>query len=149
MKLKLRLATENDLLTIFNLSNDSLTRQMSFNQDIIPMHDHRIWFEKILTSLSTYLYLIENEDGKVISQVRFDNDGEISVSIAKEFRGKGLAIDIIKLAINSVKIPMIVAHVKQENIKMIRVFDNIGFKFDGRAIVKGYECLRYVYFTGY
>lgn len=152
MKLRVRPAMEDDLMMIFNWANDSLTRRMSFNQNFIPLEDHKKWFNKVLSQRKTHLLIIEADKSNnwiPIAQVRVDEDGEISMSLVSQFRLQQLAKPVIKAGIEYIKnefqIDELVANIKKENIASVKAFKKAGFQFFGETIVKGHLCLKYIY----
>ncbi len=152
MELKARLAREDDLMLIFNWANDSLTRRMSFNQDPIPLGTHKEWFGKVLNQQKIHLLIIEGYESSnwvPIAQVRVDEDGEISMSLASEFRGQHLATPIIKVGIAYIKreflIDKLAAHIKHKNIVSVRAFERAGFHYTCETTVKEHLCLEYIY----
>lgn len=152
MELKVRPARKDDLMLIFDWANDLLTRKMSFNQDPIPLGTHKEWFGKMLSQRRTHLLVVEGyESGNwvPIAQVRVDEDGEISMSLASEFRGQHLATPVIKDGIAYIKrrfpIDKLVAHIKHENIVSVKAFESAGFHYTCETTVKRHLCLEYIY----
>ena len=152
MELKVHPAREDNLMLIFNWANDPLTRGMSFNQDLIPLETHKEWFSKVLSQRRIHLLIVEGyESGNwvPIAQVRVDEDGEISMSLASEFRGQHLATPVIKAGIAYIKreflIDKLVAHIKHENIVSVKSFERAGFHYTCETTVKGHLCLEYIY----
>ena len=152
MKLRVRLAREDDLMLIFNWANDSLTRRMSFNQDPISLGTHKEWFSKALSQQYTCLLIVEqycSGNWVPIAQIRVDQDGEINMSLASEFRGQRLATPVIKAGIAYIKREFLrdklTAHIKHENVASVRAFERAGFQFTKETTVKGHRCLEYVF----
>jgi UDP-2,4-diacetamido-2,4,6-trideoxy-beta-L-altropyranose hydrolase len=152
MKLQVRPATDKDLMLIFEWANDPLTRKMSFNQAPIPFESHKKWFRAVLDpSSTTHLFIAEmhaSDNWIPVAQVRFDEDGEISMSLTKEYRGQGLATPVIQTAVDYAQnknILPVIAHIKQENTASIKAFERAGFQLSGETSVKGRPCLEYVY----
>ena len=96
-------------------------------------------FGQIETISSTSYKCSGLKKGKII------NEDEISLSIAKDFRGKGFAQDFLKLGIESMMkewffIRKIIAEVKVENIASNKMFTKYGFSFvEKKAIKNLYE----------
>lgn len=149
MKLTARKATSNDLMTVFEWANDKVTRQMSFNQDQITLEDHKRWFNRIINSPGTYLLIIENEESVPIGQIRVDNDGEISHSIAKEFRGQKLGTPSLEAAMNYIRtktdVKEIFAQIKSENTPTLRIYEKYGYNFVSEGLVHGSMIRKYTY----
>jgi len=152
MELKVRRTEKDDVLLIFNWANDELTRKMSFNQDSILLEDHKRWFNKILQQPKTHLLIVElRENLKFvpIGQIKFDEDGKISHSIAKDFRGKKLGIPSLKAAMQYIKfnseLNTIFAQIKPNNIPTIKIYETYGFVFHSEITVKGNLVRKYIY----
>ena len=152
MKLKVRPAKENDLMLIFKWANDPLTRKMSFNQNPISLETHKEWFYKIVAT-HTHLFIVEGknlDNWLPVAQVRVDKNGEISMSLASEFRGQHLATPVIKTVIDycgNFNLPLkeLVAHIKPENIASIKTFKRAGFHFVRETMINQHPCLEYIY----
>ena len=95
-ELQIRLANIDDMKNVFDLSNDDTVRKNSINQNKIEWEDHVKWFRNRIDK--SHFYIVENKNKEFVAQVRFDEQLEstISISITKNFRGKGLASEIIK-----------------------------------------------------
>jgi UDP-2,4-diacetamido-2,4,6-trideoxy-beta-L-altropyranose hydrolase len=153
MRLRARPAKEDDLTLIFNWINDPLVRSMSFNQAPIALEAYKEEFEKILSQQNTHLLIIERyeESGNwtPIAKVQVDKDGQITMSIASEFRGQQLAESVLKTGMAYVRrdfsIKKLVARIKQNNIASIKAFEGAGFKFVHETKVKGNPCIEYTY----
>ncbi len=148
MNLTARKATENDLMTVFDWANDPVTRQMSFNQNQIKLEDHERWFNRIISSPGTYLLIIEKEDVP-IGQIRVDNDGEISHSIDKDFRGQKLGTPSLEAAMNYIRketdVTEIFAQIKSENIPTLRIYEKYGYKLVSEEMTNGSMVRKYTY----
>lgn len=87
-----------------------------------------------------------------IGQVRVDKDGEVSMSLAAEFRQQHLATPVIKAGIAYIKDKLatesLVAHIKQKNIASWKAFEEAGFRFVGYTTLEGHECREYTYRIG-
>lgn len=123
--LNIRLANCTDCENIFNLSNNPVVRANSINKEPILWDNHIKWFKERIKNINEPFYVVEDNNGKFIAQVRFDKkNGEniISVSIAKAFRGKGLGAKIIKECSEKSNLSPIYAYVKKDNIASKKVF---------------------------
>ena len=153
MRLRARPAKEDDLMLIFNWINDPLTRMMSFNQDPILLETYKEGFSKMLSQQNTRLLIVEQyeESGKwtPIAQVQINKDGEMTMSLASEFRGKHLAKSVIKAGITYIRrdhsVKKLIARMKHNNIASIKAFEGAGFQFIRKTNVKGNKCVEYTY----
>lgn len=117
------LATIDDMKTVFDLSNDELVRENSFNSEKIEWEKHQIWFRNKLSDGNCIFYLAKDFSGKLISQLRFDKtdeEGDISISVARDFRGKGHGTKILKLVSEKV--------ISEYGVKKINAYVKIGNK---------------------
>jgi RimJ/RimL family protein N-acetyltransferase len=150
---KLRRATENDILTVFNWANDPLVRQMSFNSSLISMEEHSKWYKQFLSANDKYLLIAEVEQhGHWVAcgQVRIDSTGEIGILIAPSCRGMKLSNPCLKAAINYIKqqnppYQYIVAHIRLDNTASIKSFESAGFVKHGLSVMKNIDCYKYLY----
>ncbi len=106
------------------------------------------WFKKKIEDKSSIFFIVELNDVPV-GLVRFDIENEsatIGVSIDKEYRGKGLGGEIIKIGIQSYfkenDFP-ILASIKKENLASVRSFEKAGFHFFKNEVINGVESVVY------
>lgn len=127
----------NDIQLIYDLSNDPDVRKNSFSHEIITWEEHRIWYSKTIHDPDILFFLIfDNKD--FVGQIRFDRRKNIdspiiNISITKKYRGKGIASNCLKLALNELKLrwprtTKISAHVLYENKVSNIFFANNGFQ---------------------
>ena len=141
-ELSLRKISNEDCFLLFKWVNDSDVRKNAINQEKIKWKDHKEWFLKKLINSETRIFILE-KDNEPVGQIRYDridNYWEISLSIAKKFRGCGFGKSIIDMSRNRVPGPLI-AKVKEENIASQKVFEKLGF----RRETKKDNLVRYVY----
>ncbi len=132
--------TPTDLNLVFSLSNDPLVRANSFNPNKIEYSDHCNWFSKTLSAKNTLFFLVfaDEAEKQFVGQIRFNRKTKTSTeciiffSITKEFRGKHIACDFIKLGIEELKknwhtVETVTAEVKDENIASNKLFIKEGF----------------------
>ncbi|MBW8049388.1 MAG: UDP-2,4-diacetamido-2,4,6-trideoxy-beta-L-altropyranose hydrolase [Cytophagales bacterium] len=141
--LKIRKACNKDLITYFNWANDTEVRKNAINSATISLNDHTKWFESKLKTLTSYLYICEQE-ATPIGQVRFDFvkwKYVIDYSLDKEYRGKSLGEVIIKMTIaklceeNEI-VSQLYAEVKEGNIASSKAFLNNSFTLTGKKQIK-------------
>ena len=138
----LRKFTENDIKIIYELSNDDEVRSASINTNKITWKDHVKWFRDILLDNKAYCLIADSKDGKLIAQIKFNIVGEIaliSISVHKNFRGKGYAAEILKLSCNNFfnsfkNIDFIGAYIFQDNLRSIKSFSSVGFKYNSKKL---------------
>ena len=130
--LYLRKVTEDDCDLIFNWANDSETRNNSFNSEKIDFESHKKWFSKKLLEVEEYYILKSYEES--IGQIRLDKEEEnyiLSYSIDSKYRGKGYGKRILELLEEKILAKKeefnIIAYVKEENSKSIRIFESLEY----------------------
>jgi UDP-2,4-diacetamido-2,4,6-trideoxy-beta-L-altropyranose hydrolase len=142
----------DDCLTLWKWANDPQVRRASFSIQQIGWDEHNEWFFTKLRDPRCFWMLYEDE-GKAVGTIRVDADssleGEISLTLAPQYRGQGLASHLLKRSLRhtfaSTPVLRIRALVKCENIPSARAFENAGFTCVGKTHVKGYEAYHYSY----
>ena len=155
MDFKVRLANEGDVKKIFELSNDPIVRQNSFNSDLIKWEDHIKWFKNKIKDKDCVYFIVEDEAGEFIGQVRFDrlldvqDEYFIGISISENFRGMGLGSLILKDTSNRLlqdyKARKINAYIRDANSVSIKSFLRTGYKVHKKELINGIKSLRLGY----
>lgn len=143
-KIYLRPFSKDDIKRIYELSNDPLIRENSISNEKIKWEAHVNWYKKKLADDNYIIFLAFDIDDRFIGQVKFEIENDkaiISISITEHFRGKGLAIELLKITIkkffsNYSSINLIIAYIKPVNISSIKGFEKAGFKFKEDEILK-------------
>jgi RimJ/RimL family protein N-acetyltransferase len=143
-KLTVREAVEEDLQLYYIWANDPEVRASSFHSDPISPEDHGKWFIGRLRDPDCSMYVFEMDD-KAAGQVRIEKQGKaiISISIDKQFRGKGLSSLMLEQAVQLFKKEndqTIFAYIKPGNQASIHSFTKAGFRFSGTDRVNNIEC---------
>lgn len=138
--------TQSDCKRMFNLSNDTVVRENSFNQGEIKYTDHCEWFERTVGDKDVLFFLVFADDTEkdFIGQIRFKRDSGdstecvISLSIAERFRGKHVAGQFMELGIEEMRkdwplINTVIAEVKNGNIPSNKLFQSEGFNLTTRV----------------
>ena len=122
MKITLLPVQEEDCKEIWIINNDPTVRATSFSPDTITFREHQIWFQKKLSDKNFRLFKCSIK-GKVVGQVRLDierKQASIDVAVKKQFRGKGIGCEILRLTINlakELKLKILLAEInKQTNL---------------------------------
>jgi L-amino acid N-acyltransferase YncA len=136
--LRIRRATQEDMMVYFSWANDPDVRRNSFNQEPISLEKHEHWFRSKLSNPNAFLYVLEADD-KPVGQIRFDIGGEdgalvaeIDLSVAPQARGKGLSVDLFKHGIAAfaaeAPLPIVLqGSVKASNAASCQAFLRAGF----------------------
>lgn len=130
----LRKATEGDLMLVFEWANDPEVRRNSFQTAPIALEDHKKWYDLKMKSDNSLFYIMMCNHIPA-GQIRLELEGKralVNYSIAKSFRGKGLARKMLSLAENELKrsypyIEKLVAEVKEDNVASQRAFVREGY----------------------
>jgi RimJ/RimL family protein N-acetyltransferase len=132
--MQVREASIKDSREILEWRNDILVREMAFDSSIISQETHDSWLAMSLNSEHRKLFIGILNDGK-IGICRFDitskdNCAEISINMNPVFRGKGLSVQFMIMAIKNFRVKSnmnIIARVKGINLASQKVFKNAGF----------------------
>lgn len=142
-----RFGTPQDVDLLYKWANDESARQNSYNSDPIPYQHHVKWYEDRLHSGASCFYIFCDEDHPV-GQVRIDNGAEpssaiISISIDKEYRGKGLSVEMLQQATKGYlakhQDTSITAYVFKSNLPSFKSFLKAGFEPLKEEVVKGVD----------
>jgi spore coat polysaccharide biosynthesis predicted glycosyltransferase SpsG/predicted acetyltransferase len=150
-RIKFRRATQEDCRLLWNWANDPATRAASFRSAKISWDDHREWFTKNLANENSFLLMAE-ESGTPIGTIRVQKKkvsiGEISITMAPEVRGSGLATYLIRRceskAATALSLSEIDALIKPENIASRRAFENAGYVASEKMQIGEVSAIRYV-----
>ncbi len=147
----LRNAVESDSQKVFDLSNDLVVRSQSINPTIIKSDDHKKWFaEKIRTEDYIFLLAFDKNDN-LVGQIRFeikDANTVVSISLTKEFRGKGLSKKILEESCSKIftekNISTTTAYILPDNIASINGFKSAGFIQKDESIINDKRFLKFI-----
>ncbi|PYV58161.1 MAG: UDP-2,4-diacetamido-2,4,6-trideoxy-beta-L-altropyranose hydrolase [Acidobacteria bacterium] len=148
---RLRPVTASDSRLLWEWANDPEVRKQSFTQETISWPVHDSWFQSRLAESDTLIRIAENQNGDSIGVVRFklsEENAVVSISLAQQFRGLGLAATVLKCALQELAqtIPVrdISAYVKPENLSSLRLFERAGFVCKEQTRVKGQAAMHLV-----
>jgi RimJ/RimL family protein N-acetyltransferase len=125
-----RAATEGDSGLLLAWRNDPETRAWSRTTDPVAPADHGRWLARALNDPGRRL-LIAEYGHKPVGTVRLDRDDdhwEISITVAPEARGRGLAVPILLAAELSLDDTTIRACVNRDNAASIAIFRRAGYQ---------------------
>lgn len=146
-----RPAEQADVRLVFEWANDPLTRAMSFHPEPISWAEHERWFRRAMSTDGLLFLIVEVEEGEAwlpCGQVRIDQDNTVSISIAPDYRGRGLAVPALREAITHCRQRgrrELKAFIKLENERSQTIFGRAGFEPVGEAEISGQRCLAYTY----
>lgn len=145
--LSLRKPTIDDMELFFYWVNDPVVREQSYDSGFIDFESHKQWFETVLNDESYFMYICQNSNREDIGQVRIqkleDKNAIISVSIDFNYRGKGLAKEILILSTDSFfsvhKDYIINAYIKEDNLYSKFAFEKAGFEIARIIVYKNFK----------
>ena len=147
----LRNAVQTDSKKIFELSNDPDVRINSINKGSIDWKSHQEWFDEILGRKNYIFLLAFDKNDNFIGQVRFeikDTTAVVSISLTKEFRGKGLSKKILKEACAKIfldeNIAAVTAFILPDNLASIKGFSSAGFIQKGKEEILSEIYLKFI-----
>ncbi|RZQ62027.1 GNAT family N-acetyltransferase [Amycolatopsis suaedae] len=129
-----RAATEADAGLLLEWRNDPVTRRWSRDTGEVGLDDHLAWLSRSLGSAERLL-LIAESGGAAAGNVRFDLRAagvwEVSITVAPEFRGRGLAGAILaageEALLRARPVDTVLAAVHRENAASAALFDRAGY----------------------
>jgi spore coat polysaccharide biosynthesis predicted glycosyltransferase SpsG/RimJ/RimL family protein N-acetyltransferase len=127
-----RPATSADAELLLAWRNDSQTRAWSRTTTTVAPGDHQAWLQRVLADPGRRL-LIAEHGGRPVGTVRFDRDGdawEVSVTVAPEARGRGLALPVLLAAERDLGRATIRANVHRDNAASTALFRRAGYRPD-------------------
>lgn len=135
----------------FEWANDKITRENSFNSQLITFEEHSAWFERKLVDKNSSYYICE-VNNRPASIVRFDKSDDkvvIGITVAPDYRGKKLATQFLqksyKKYMKETNESKIFAYIKNENKVSIKSFEKAGFIFNEILEFSNTKALEYVY----
>lgn len=140
MKIFLRLANETDESRLLEWRNDERIRSMFFQPEIVAHDVHSEWFRNTILTRKSLCFLgfeVPSFDSPGVGYCRFDPVGvrffEVSILISPDKQGKGLAGLLLAEACSELKnfvaTPVrLIAKVKEDNPRSVRLFESAGFK---------------------
>lgn len=128
----------NDAEKIYEWQSEPETRRYSNNKEIPGWEEHLAWVEKRITLYPDLTYIIE-QGGKSLGLLHFyPNDEDeltISILVAPEEKGKGIAYEALCQAICLHRGRSILAQVHEENKVSKKLFLKAGFRLRGKVYV--------------
>ena len=132
----LRNLTLKDLDLLYNWINDPFVRKNSLNNKPLDKKRHTKWFDNIINSKFDYIWIF-TMNSLNLGVVRYEKENNnqycFSYLLNKESRGKGFALDMIKMSLNkfssigSNSNKVILAKTKSDNKISIRSLTRAGF----------------------
>jgi ribosomal-protein-alanine N-acetyltransferase len=146
LKVFLNRACKQDCDLMFNWANDISVRENSFNNNELNYDEHVNWFDNKLHSDNSVIFLFYYNNLPV-GQVRTDIEnkvGLISYSLDKNYRGRGLSIEMLRLLEANINndVNKLIGYVKFENISSQKNFEKLGYiKSVNESFIKYYKLI--------
>ena len=142
--IKLREATMEDALVLFQWKNDPETIANSITKRGVTMEEHMNWLQKVTDNPNRQLFVFE-VNGEPVGQLRLDIEGsmaEISYGLAAEHRGKGLGRVLLEQAeakADELGIEELTAEVLSHNVASQKLFKKLGFEEEQQEVIYFYR----------
>jgi UDP-2,4-diacetamido-2,4,6-trideoxy-beta-L-altropyranose hydrolase len=149
---RLRRARTDDSDLLWKWANDPGVRAASFSTAPIPWETHVAWLTEKLASDKSLLLIAEDERAIPFAQIRFDfrqnGEADLNISLAREKRGCGLAVPVIRAGVRellaSSECGRVHAFVKPENVASARAFERANFVRVGLERVGEHPALHFI-----
>lgn len=151
-KVHIRSATPSDARLLWELRNDPLVRENSFTNEFVPWDVHRDWCVRKFLNPDTRIYILEDDQGRPLGQIRFERQhgdvAEIHLSVLPGVRGRGYGRMMLSLTLPLVQVELNVARfealVKIGNQSSLRLFRGAGFTIRDELTIAGSPAIRLV-----
>lgn len=132
---RLREVADDDCRLLWEWANEPSVRAVSFQSSAISWEEHAAWFHARRRDPRCVFYILLDEQGQPVGQVRFELDGShrtfVDISIARSHRGRGYGSAGLRLACTRLVrvIPGVGvrALIKPSNVISLRTFERAGF----------------------
>jgi RimJ/RimL family protein N-acetyltransferase len=136
----MRPATAHDSDRLFAWRNDPVTQAASRSTAPVPREDHDRWMQfNVINGYPQHMVMMADTETGSVGVVRFDSVREdvmafdVSITLAPQHRGKGLAFDVLHEACGYMQDFTIRAEVRRENTASRKLFERCGFEEIGRS----------------
>jgi RimJ/RimL family protein N-acetyltransferase len=146
--IRIRRAAADDAELLWQWANEPVTRANSLNSKPISWDVHQGWYAQKLRSKDCRLWIMEYKE-LPIAQIRYDrisaDAAQISLSVARQMRGRGLGTLLLKLtlpmAAGELRVSWLRAVAVCENKASQRAFEKASFTLAERQLIDNRECL--------
>ena len=126
----LREVKKSDWKILLEWRNDKITRQNSFNSELVSESEHREYIKNAIASSDRKLFILEY-NGILVGTIREDrleqDEYELSYTISPVYRGKRIGQIMINLYLIDQR-GSFICEVKEENMSSIKMIEKLGFK---------------------
>jgi RimJ/RimL family protein N-acetyltransferase len=139
-----RRASSRDGDTLFQWRNDPSARRQYLNSATVRRPEHDRWFARTLANPRCRIYLAEDAHGRPVGQFRLERcrgGAEISVSVARQARGRGIGTLLVRrgaaVARRDLGVRRVVAYVRPDNVASAVAFLKAGYRFSRNSVRRG------------
>ncbi|MBW0105703.1 GNAT family N-acetyltransferase [Pseudonocardia sp. KRD-291] len=144
-----RPATEADAGLLLAWRNDPETRRWSRTSEEVRPEEHRAWLRRSLDRTDRLLLVVADDTGPVgtVRWDREDDDWEVSITVAPDRRGSGLAGPLLTAGEHALRERTgpgtpVIAVVHADNVASARLFARAGYRPAGPADDDGFATHR-------
>lgn len=148
--MRFRPASLDDAKLLWTWANDPAVRTASFSTQHIALEEHSRWLRNKLSEPGSLIFIVE-EGHHAVATFRAAKKNasvaEVSVTLAPEIRGQGLASELISRGTTAVLgwgVDQVHALIRTENQVSRRSFENAGFQFGSETIINGVPAALYI-----
>ena len=126
----LREVKKSDWKVLLEWRNDKITRQNSFNSDLVSVSEHKEYIKNTINNPNRILFILEYNEIPVgtIREDRSEKDDlELSYTISPMYRGKKIGQIMMSLYLIERK-GSFLCEVQEKNIPSIKMIEKLGFK---------------------
>ena len=126
----LREVKKSDWEILLEWRNNKITRQNSFNSDLVSVSEHKEYIKNTITNPNRILFILEYNEIPVgtIREDRLDKDEfELSYTISPMYRGKKIGQIMMSLYLIERK-GSFLCEIKEENVPSIKMIEKLDFK---------------------
>ena len=127
----LREVTKSDWKVLLEWRNDKITRQNSFNPDLVSVSEHKEYIKNTITNPNRALFILEYNEipvGTIREDRLVKDELELSYTISPMYRGKKIGQIMMSLYLIE-RSGSFLCEVKEENVPSIKMIERLGFKF--------------------
>lgn len=135
-KIKLKKADFSDIEFLWYLRNQPEVFKFFKNPRETQWQEHINWIMPVIFGKTNKELFVALFDKKPVGQIRLDwqenKNAEVSISLLKEFQGRGLGAKLLGQGIKSAKkkkAKALFAEIHPQNAASVRLFEKSGFKF--------------------
>lgn len=136
-KIFIKKAVSSDIKFLWHLRNQPEIFKYFKNPETVNWESHLKWIRPIIAGKSKknifIIWFLKNRAGQIRFDKKNNNSTEISISVLREFWGRGIARGALALAIKKQKdSKYFTACIHKDNLSSLSLFEKMNFKLNGR-----------------